>query len=224
MQINSIIFLFLALSHVVSEAASGSLRNMDQTGTRRNLVLQAEWHTSAYYWTLSAMILYFKGSCAINRTFVTCQRPGMTAKLVGQGSNSDPTAISLSTTVLQGGGNTKKQTWNFNGKMNPNQIMFAAFPNLSKFETLHYREALYDMMLYYTGPMCAMGTKNGDTITTCTIAGSYSILTGTGSGPTLQSVEKCTIMGGGNTICETWNFYARTDVRATLAEIFPGLH
>jgi hypothetical protein len=186
----------------------------DAQRLRQTSRILEKFHKNYYYWTLAAIALYFQGNCDIGDYSASCSMPGYTADLIGEGN--EPTAYSLKVCELQSGGDAKCKTYLYNGRFNANQIMFDAFPSLSKFDTLNYRLALYKLYQLYGGPYCDLTTNNRKTITQCSKSNSQSVLTGVGSDPTLVSLQNCD-----NNNCKNYNFDTRTNTRAILDEAFP---
>lgn len=206
--------LFLA-----SQSVAGA-KNLRQSS--RNL---QKWHSNDYYWTLSALELYFGGECDIEGTTASCSIPGFSATLTGAATSQVvgalPEAQELKVCQLQSGGNTQCTTYEYGGSMNANQIIFAAMPSLDKFATLSYREALYDMLITYDS-QCDLTANSKKTVTSCSMPGSQATLIGTGTGPSVESLQICSL-GAGSTDCKTYSFNSRTDTRTILAEAFPRL-
>lgn len=180
---------------------------------------QGKFHSNDYYWTLAAMVLEFDGSCDLYDSYAYCYKQGLTAELHGDGRLQGITAKYLQVCNAFHG----CTTYTFGESLNTNQIIKAAFPSLDKFDTLDYREGLYALFLFY-GSRCNL-TRYGSaaTVTKCSIGGSNSILTGIGSGPTLKSLKRCSILGRGSTNCSTYNFDSRTDTRSILKDAFPEI-
>lgn len=166
-------------------------------------------------------MVYFQGQCQASDSLAQCSIPGYTAELTNMGNNYPPKAETL-TVCTTGAGSKSCNSYNFNGAMNPNKIIKDALSDMSKWDTLAYREVLYDMLLFYGGS-CDVTTNSRSMVTSCSMPGSYATLHGDTS-PSPALLHKCTLMTGGNTNCQDYSFDQRSPTRAILSEAFPTLN